>query len=1113
MTGLRLGLEDARAGRGRLFLLTGEPGIGKTRVAEEFAGYAAANGARVAWGRCWEGGGAPAYWPWVQVLRSCLRNTDRERLDELAGPGAHDVEQLLPEFRQRPAADMPGPHSLGAEQARFRLFESVSTLLRNYARAEPLVLVLDDLHDADQPSLLMLQFVARELVTARIVIVGTYREVEVQRSPTLAQLLGTVLREGRQIQLSGLGDAEIARLVRASAGLTPSERLVAALRQTTSGNPLFIEGVVRLIVAEGRADALTRPYTPNLRLPEGVREAIRRQLGSLSADARSVLASAAAIGNEFELDSLEQVSGLPRERLLDLVAEAVAAAIVMPSDARAYYRFAHALIRNALYDGLAPSARMRLHAKIAEVLEHKFASDLDSHLAELAHHFAQVAEPHASHKAIDYSIRAGDAANAVFAYEEAVAHFKTALDLMGRSGAPPARRAELMARLGEVAGITDRALGVEYLEGALRLYESLGNVEAAAEMHSRLGSALSLVSSVWNIPLALEHFRKAEAVLSKGPESASLGRLYVGIAAVAEQVVDVARGIAASARAMEIGKRVGDELIWVQAAVQHATYLLRSGRISESCALFDKAWENADRLNEGAMAAWLGGYARLALRDPLGAQPWYRRELAKPRMGQAPFLRLIVEGSLAIACAVAGEPREAADLASRSPSRLVQGYVLFNAAGDWESAESILTEGLNDSLRTDSRDELFNYRFILAWVFWARQHYDRAEKMLEEAVRICPDGRHQVWDMTARPDLAMFCVRVGKLPHAVEHLVRCREIISAGEDWRGSRGAMARAEAVLASAEQRNNEAQVNFADAVAIFRRYHLPNEEVITLIEWSRSLSAAGDHDAAVEKCDIALEICRHFGANNPWAVLVSGERARAETKRSEREKVGRESRAQASAKEPPDSKHEAMLCREGDFWTVAYAGRIARIKDIKGISYLARLLRYPGHEFHSLDLVAGGEQDAGDGSEDKSTQALALMNNAELAAEGIHLGGAGDAGEMLSPAAKADYKRRRDELREELDEAKELGDVERANKAQDEIDALTRELARAVGLHGRDRRAASASERARLNVTRSIKAAIERIGENHPELGALLVRTIKTGTFCSYVPDAPFRVEWKL
>ena len=277
---------------------------------------------------------------------------------------------------------------------------------------------------------------------------------------------------------------------------------------------------------------------------------------------------------------------------------------------------------------------------------------------------------------------------------------------------------------------------------------------------------------------------------------------------------------------------------------------------------------------EGALAAWLGGYARLALWDPLGAQLWYRRELAKPRMGQAPFWRLIVEGSLAIACAGVGDQPEAADLASRSPSPLVQGWALFSA-GEWDSAESILTPGLNGSLRTDSRDEVFNYRLLLALVLWARQRYERAEAMLEEAVRICPDGSHQLWDMTARPDLALFCVRIGKLARAAEHLAQCRKIISAGEDWRGLCGMLARAEAVLAAAEQRKNEAQTNFEEALAIFRRYHLPYEEIITLIEWGRSLDGAGDHDGAVEKFDMALEICRNFDTKNQWAERVSSAR----------------------------------------------------------------------------------------------------------------------------------------------------------------------------------------------------------------------------------------------
>jgi len=390
-----------------------------------------------------------------------------------------------------------------------------------------------------------------------------------------------------------------------------------------------------------------------------------------------------------------------------------------------------------------------------------------------------------------------------------------------------------------------------------------------------------VVSPVWNIPRALEHFREAEAVLNKSPESASLGRLYIGIASVAEQVVDISWGLAASARAMEIGKRIGDESIWAQAAIYYATYLARTGRLRESYALFDQAWETADRLNEGAFAAWLGGYVHLVLRDPREAQWWYRRELAKPRLAQAPFLRLIVEGSLAIACTLTGEFGDGAELASRSPSPLVQAWALFNA-GDWESAGKRLKEGLEDSLRSDSRDEVFNYRQLLAWVLWAQQHYEGAEEMLEEALQICPSGQHVLWDMESRGDLAMICVHSGKLTRAAEHLTVCHRIMSAGEDWRGNAGAVARAEAVLAAGEHRPDEAQAKFAQSLALFRRYRIPIDEVITLIEWGCSLREIGNKDDALTKFDAALGICRRIGAGASWVHRLSAERASVEPKR---------------------------------------------------------------------------------------------------------------------------------------------------------------------------------------------------------------------------------------
>jgi hypothetical protein len=204
-------------------------------------------------------------------------------------------------------------------------------------------------------------------------------------------------------------------------------------------------------------------------------------------------------------------------------------------------------------------------------------------------------------------------------------------------------------------------------------------------------------------------------------------------------------------------------------------------------------------------------------------------------------------------------------------------------------------------------------------------------------------------------------------------------------------------------------------------------------------------------------------------------------------------------------------AILRQEGEYWTVGYGANAFRLKDTKGLAYLARLLRHPAVEFHVLDLAGGI---AGQHHDDETRQSAHCLPRGDeyLEKAGIHVGGLGDAGEMLDDTAKAAYRRRLSELREELEEAKELGNVERAEKAEQEIDALTSELSRAVGLGGRNRRAASASERARQSVTKTIKAVVERIVQSDAALGGIFSRCIKTGNFCSYQPDPDFPIAWE-
>ena len=341
------GFADAVAGNGRLFLVVGEPGIGKTRLALEVAGHAAARGGRVLWGRCWEGGGAPAYWPWVQAIRTYVRNSDANTLLAQLPAGAVYLAHLVPELRARlpqvPAAD--GVVGLDSEDARFQLFDAVAGFLRN-AR-QPLVLILDDIHAADQPSLLLLHFVARELRDIPLLLIGTYREVDARRSAWRAALLGNVARESRHLSLRGLSADAVARFIAQSARQAPPAALVDAVYAATEGNPFFVDEVVRLLAAEGRLQGTGRGPLDGFRIPDEVREAIHRRLDPLPDDTRE----ACSRGDHRPRVRRRGTArgGRARSHVASALGEVNEARIGrrMPPGR---YAFSHALMRDTLYE-------------------------------------------------------------------------------------------------------------------------------------------------------------------------------------------------------------------------------------------------------------------------------------------------------------------------------------------------------------------------------------------------------------------------------------------------------------------------------------------------------------------------------------------------------------------------------------------------------------------------------------------------------------------------------------------------------------------------------------------------------------------------------------------
>ena len=455
---LMAGLDDAFAGHGRLFLVVGEPGIGKSRLAEEVMRHARARGARVLVGRCWEAGGAPAYWPWVQALRAAVRDTDSAALLAHLGAGAAQLAQIVPELRQR-FPDLPEPPALESEVARFRLFDATAEFLGNISQAPPTVLVLDDLHAADAPSLLLLRFLARELRSTHILLLAAYRDVDPIPGRPLTETLAEVAREPvtRRVSLGGLSEREVAQYVKLTASQIASTPLVAAVHQETEGNPLFVGEIVRLLAVEGVGSESTAEA--RLAIPQSIRDVIARRLTHLSNECNRLLVLAAVIGREFALDALARLAGVSEDGLLEVLDEAMAARVLADVPGAAdRLRFAHVLIRDTLYEGLAAAHRARLHRQVVAALEALYGDEPGQHLAELAHHSIASSDVD---KALRYAQRAGDRALALLAYEEAARLYQTALDALDLADVRDERtRCELLLSAGEAqmrAGNTQAA--------------------------------------------------------------------------------------------------------------------------------------------------------------------------------------------------------------------------------------------------------------------------------------------------------------------------------------------------------------------------------------------------------------------------------------------------------------------------------------------------------------------------------------------------------------------------------------------------------------------------------------------------------------------------------
>ena len=881
--------KEASAGGRRLALVAGEPGIGKTRLAAELAGLVHADGAVVLAGRCDEDLGVP-YQPFVEALRHYVTHASGEGV--AAGLGRHGGElvRLVPEIADV-VSGLPDPLRSDPETERYRLFDAVATWLGALSAEAPVLLILDDLHWAAKPTLLLLRHVLRSPDPARLLLLGTFRDTELSRTHPLTELLADLRRSSgvERWSLPGLDAAAVSAFLKRAAGHDlddQGEQLARVVRDETEGNPFFVAEVLRHLTETGAIEQrdgrwITAAAVEEFGIPEGVRDVVGRRLARLSDTANQALTVAAVVGPEFEPGVVAAAGDLAEDELLAALDEAVAARLV--NDAGGVtprYRFAHALVRVTLYDELSSARRFGLHRRVAGAIEAVHANRLDDHLPALAHHYARAAAPADETRAVEYAARAGERALTQLAHDEAVTYYRQAIELLALAGGGNSeRRLELLIRLGEAERCAGDAAARATLFDAARLAQAIGDSGAlarAALAHGR-GALFSAGGRVDEEYCAL----LGAALDAIEPDDSRVrARLLAQLALELHWSPDRDRRVSLADEALAIARRLDDPATLAAVLVPHYVAVWATDNVDERLANLNELEEAALRLRDPVVTSQARSL-RFRLMSEVADIAEAERALDEytvlaDELGQ-PVHRWLVGILRPHSLALAGRLAEAARAAVET---LELGFAIGQDDAGMYYAFGLLQVRLQQGRLAEFEQEFHGFMerygvadtlpLAVASRALIDVDLDRADRARDALASMTASGFACLpLDVTWYPVTAMWAQVAAALGDAGSATV-LREALSPLRDRLAcmatiSMGTVAFHLGLLATTTGDFDAAESDFAHAEAIEERIGAPTWQARTRLEWARMLlrrSGPGDSERARELLSQALGTAREYG-----------------------------------------------------------------------------------------------------------------------------------------------------------------------------------------------------------------------------------------------------------
>ncbi len=1117
---LKAGVDSMLAGQGGIILLAGEAGIGKTRLADETAEYAGRKGSDVYWGRCWQGEGAPAYLPWIQIVRECVRrqtaSSEPEPADEL-----ENISRIMPELKLALIPDResrPFGNMVSAE-VRFRAFDAVLSLFRKMATRRSMVLILDDLQWADHPSLILLEFLVREIRGDRLFLICTCRSVDPRPTEYIQRTFGELVRHEwvQLLHLQGLSRSSVQTFIARELDSHDVPKLAQLVYRRTDGNPFFVGELVRLMKKDTTAANVA---AATAKIPTTIREVIRCRLGLLSEKCRHSVNIAAVIGSEFDLAVVSEASDCEASDLLVSLDQARQAGVVKEAAGRfGLYRFSHDLIRDVVYEELPRSERVSLHHLIGTILERLHGGDIESSLAQIAYHFFRAAPAGDLRKAVDYSTRAGQQAAKSLAYEDAIGHFQRSLEALGRRKADQLERVEILAALGEAlnrVGETQKAKRI-FLQaaGLARDMDSVDLLAAAA-----LGYGWEATTGFVDATLislleeSIKGLKDEDSALHSHLLSRLARAVYWSAArerslVLSEQAVGMARRIMdRGAEAIALIAKVialwGPDQIHQRRLVTNEIEKLAGEANDKEIALVAKRFRILDLLECGEI--WeldreIKRHGQLALE--------MRQPLADAENKVFRGMRALMDGRLA-------EVEEHSSLAMSSAgaqsvlislSGAVQLFFLRRYQGRIEEVGTLLDRMVQD------------YPGLVVW-------------RCGVAIRQCELGemrearRHFDWLATNRfsmlPRDGNWLVGMMLVAELCAHLgdaARAEELYEVLAPYNGRNsvigygavclGPTAHHLGILSLVMGQADQAVRHFAEALRGNLDMGASLLVARTRHEYAKALiarSGPGDFAKGRDQLGRAIPAYRSIGAcgllrraGELWTQMRDADGLSGVDKGTGAVRA-RPEEGQATGGVREGSR-EDFVRREGAFWAVSYRGKVSRLKHRKGLEQLAVLLREPNREFHVLDVVEAVE------GRNRSNVSQTAQRCSEF---DLGIRRLGNAGVLNDAKARGQYRRRLKDLVAELEEAREKNDVGRLAVLRVEVEQLSAEVRATQGFRGRGRIVGSISERARVSIKNNLSAVMRDIQNADEALWRHFSNTVKTGTFCSYRAERPIKCE---